>query len=163
MIGLKKVVSDIRKEKNSPRKGETKIVFVTSIIPRIDDEKGDLKKRIKWCQSELGYSDDDRLIIHRYDSLAFVNQAVFTVERSGTSLAQEYRKLAAAEIQSQRDELQVLNLHADFRPRFPPNENAPPLPPARFRHSIFTISRERYSPTRALSSTLRWHSACFLS
>ena len=93
LIGLKKVVFDIRREKNSPREGETEIHFVTSIIPRIDDEKGDLRKRLKECQSELGYVRDP-LVIHTYDSLAFVNQTVFTVERSGTSLAKEYRKLA---------------------------------------------------------------------
>jgi MinD-like ATPase involved in chromosome partitioning or flagellar assembly len=90
--GLPKVVEDIRSEHTGPRKKAIDLLFVMSNIPDLDDEDQILGSRITLFAETLHY---DRLsaIIHRYDSLALLNQVIFTADRPKSRLAREYHTL----------------------------------------------------------------------
>lgn len=93
--GLEKVVKQIRQEANSPRKKEIKLHFVMSNVPDLDDEEDILAGSVRRLQESLEY-DELAATIHHYPSLALLNQAVFTVARPKSRLAQEYRRLENA-------------------------------------------------------------------
>ena len=88
--GLTKVVRDIRAEAEGLRKKEIELHFVMSNVPDLDDEDRILESKIKGFQNQLGFKREP-LIVHRYNSLKLLNQAVFTKERPRSRLAQEYR------------------------------------------------------------------------
>jgi MinD-like ATPase involved in chromosome partitioning or flagellar assembly len=90
--GLEKVVKQIRHEANSPRKKEIRLHFVMSNVPDLDDEEDILAGSVRRLQESLEY-DELAATIHHYPSLALLNQAVFTVARPKSRLAQEYRRL----------------------------------------------------------------------
>ena len=92
--GLNKVVQDIRAEPRTDREKEIKLHFIMSNVPDLDDENQILEKSMKSFRRELGF--DEALIIHRYDSLALLNQVVFTKDRPKSRLASEYRDVAEA-------------------------------------------------------------------
>ena len=89
--GLEKVVADIRSEAKPPRSKDITTHFVMSNVPDIDDEDQILAKRMRDFQKALRY--EDLTIIHRYDSLALLNQSIFTLERPNSRLAREYNAL----------------------------------------------------------------------
>ncbi len=88
--GLTKVVQDIRAEADGPRKKEIELHFVMSNVPDLDDEDRILESKIKEFQNQLGFKREP-MIVHRYNSLALLNQVVFTKDRPRSRLAQEYR------------------------------------------------------------------------
>ena len=90
MRGLTKVVRDIRAEAEGPRKKEIELHFVMSNVPDLDDEDRILESKIKAFQNQLGFKREP-MIVHRYNSLALLNQVVFTKDRPRSRLAQEYR------------------------------------------------------------------------
>ena len=92
LLGLKSIVDEIRKEADVPREKKIQIHFVTSNIPDIDDEDQILETRMKRFRESLGYQELSGTI-HHYNSLALLNQVVFTMERPRSRLAQEFRDL----------------------------------------------------------------------
>ncbi|RJP25564.1 MAG: ParA family protein [Candidatus Omnitrophota bacterium] len=92
LVGLQKIVRDIRNEASLPRNKKIFIHFVTSNVPDMDDEDQILKDRIEQFKTTLGYKKLSGTI-HHYNSLALLNQAIFTRERPRSRLAQQYREL----------------------------------------------------------------------
>ena len=90
--GLVRVVKEIQAEKNGSRQKDIHLHFVVSNVPDLDDEHQILERNISQFKESLEL-DDDLLFIHRYDSLALLNQEVFTQARPNTRLAAEYRKI----------------------------------------------------------------------
>lgn len=88
--GLDSVVKRIRENSGDTQKIE--MLFVTSNVPDLDDEDQILSERLAEFSDKLGYKNLDAEI-HSYNSLALLNQVVFTKERPNTRLAQEYREL----------------------------------------------------------------------
>jgi cellulose biosynthesis protein BcsQ len=93
--GLRRVVSDVRNEARGSRKKEISLHFVTSNIPDLDDEDQILEARIERFRQDLGYKQLSATI-HHYNSLALLNQAIFTQEHPRSRLTREYRKLLKA-------------------------------------------------------------------
>jgi MinD-like ATPase involved in chromosome partitioning or flagellar assembly len=93
LLGLKEVVGDIRGEAERTRKDRPAVTlhFVMSNVPDLDDEDGILRRRIHEFRRALGYDNLNR--IHSYPSLALLNQTIFTLERTRSRLAKEYRRL----------------------------------------------------------------------
>lgn len=90
--GLTRIVQDIRSEARTPRNKEIALHFVMSNVPDLDDEDRILESKISAFQQQLDF-DHEPAIVHRYNSLALLNQVVFTKDRPKSRLAQEYRKL----------------------------------------------------------------------
>ena len=91
--GLSKMVADIRSEADPPRAKSIELHFVMSNVPDLDDEDDilvDMKRRF-W--RELRF-EADPLVVHRYESLSLLNQAVFTKDRPKSRLAREYAEVA---------------------------------------------------------------------
>ena len=88
--GLTKVVQDIRAEARTPRNKEIDLHFVMSNVPDLDDEDRILEGKINEFQQQLGF-EREPMVVHRYNSLALLNQMVFTKDRPRSRLAQEYR------------------------------------------------------------------------
>lgn len=94
LIGLRKVVCSVDDE-NENRSGKDNQIekhFVTSNVPDLDDEDQILADRLVTFSKDLKYSELSATI-HRYNSLALLNQVIFTSDRPKTRLAQEYRGL----------------------------------------------------------------------
>ena len=92
LCGLSKVVADIRGEAAGPQKKDITLHFVTSNVPDLDDEDRILETRIQRFQKLLGYKELAGTI-HHYDSLALLNQVVFSRDRPRSRLSAEYRRL----------------------------------------------------------------------
>lgn len=93
LCGLREVVRDIKAENELTRKGKKRITlhFVMSNVPDLDDEDGIMRHRIREFREALEF--DRPIRIHSYPSLALLNQAIFTEERTRSRLAKEYRRL----------------------------------------------------------------------
>lgn len=91
--GLKTVVSEIRSESHT-KASDIKLFFVMSNVPDLDDEHDILAERIRAFRKELGIRKLYQ--VHRYDSLALLNQSIFTKDRPTSRLAREYINLANA-------------------------------------------------------------------
>ena len=87
--GLTKIVADVRSEANSPRNKRIELHFVMSNVPDLDDEDEILTGIKQRFQSGLEF-EDEPLVVHRYDSLSLLNQAVFVRDRPRSRLAREY-------------------------------------------------------------------------
>ena len=94
--GLSRVVRQIRAEAATPRKKEIALHFLMSNVPDLDDEDDILRRQIASFRSKLLMDRGSPLIVHRYDSLALLNQAVFVQERPRSRLAREYRRVVEA-------------------------------------------------------------------
>ena len=88
--GLKKVVGDIESEEGR----EIGLHFVASNLPEFHDEDQVLEKLLEPFCDEIESFDGEPLIVHRYNSVALLNQVVFTKERPKARLSKEYRQLA---------------------------------------------------------------------
>lgn len=91
--GLPKVVEDIRFEESGPMQKAISLLFVMSNVPDLDDEDQILESRIALFAETLRYHQLSA-VIHRYDSLALLNQVIFTADRPKSRLAREYHTLA---------------------------------------------------------------------
>ena len=87
--GLTKVVRDIRAERTAPRNKVIDLHFVMSNVPDLDDEDRILEQSIASFQRDLGFAGEPA-VIHRYDSLSLLNQAIFIKDRPRSRLAKEY-------------------------------------------------------------------------
>lgn len=90
--GLTKVVRDIRAEAREPRSKAIELHFIMSNVPDLDDEDRILENNLQAFRNDLEMTRDP-LTVHRYDSLALLNQAVFTRDRPNSRLAREYREV----------------------------------------------------------------------
>ena len=90
--GMEKVVSKIRSEEVRQGADAVQLLFVNSNVPDLDDEHSELERRLEKFREKLGY-DSLAATIHRYPSLALLNQDIFALNRKGTRLAEEYRTL----------------------------------------------------------------------
>ena len=90
--GLTEVVRDIRSEADEPRKKNIELHFVMSNVPDLDDEDQILEGKIKSFQDQLRFHREP-MIVHRYDSLSLLNQAVFSKDRPRSRLAKEYGEI----------------------------------------------------------------------
>jgi MinD-like ATPase involved in chromosome partitioning or flagellar assembly len=95
LIGLRPVVGDIRDEPPRRRSRPIHTHFVMSNVPDLDDEEQILMRRMREFRDALGYKSLT-VTIHRYDSLALLNQVIFTRDRPRSRLAKEYRRLKDA-------------------------------------------------------------------
>jgi tetratricopeptide (TPR) repeat protein len=91
--GLKTIVEDIRAEGSGPLQKAIKIHFVMSNVPDLDDDEEILAGNVSRFRETLGY-EELSATIHHYNSLLLLDQAIFSLERPRSRLAQEYRKLA---------------------------------------------------------------------
>ena len=87
--GLTKVVADVRSEANPPRNKRIELHFVMSNVPDLDDEDEILTGIKQRFQTGLEF-EEEPLVVHRYDSLSLLNQAVFVRDRPRSRLAREY-------------------------------------------------------------------------
>ena len=87
--GLTKIVADVRSEANPPRNKRIELHFVMSNVPDLDDEDEILTGIMQRFQSGLEFEDEPR-VVHHYDSLSLLNQAVFVRDRPRNRLAREY-------------------------------------------------------------------------
>lgn len=92
--GLTKVVRDIRAERTGPRSKAIDLHFVMSNVPDLDDEDEILEESITSFQRNLGF-ESEPMVVHRYDSLSFLSQVIFTRDRPRTRLAKEYQAVTA--------------------------------------------------------------------
>ena len=90
--GLTKVVRDIRSEVDAPAKRKIATHFVMSNVPDLDDEDNILRGMLDRFKTNLGFEVEPQ-VIHRYDSLSLLNQAVFMRDRPKSRLAREYCSL----------------------------------------------------------------------
>lgn len=91
LAGLKPIVAGIRAEDDRVSK-ETRLHFVMSNVPDLDDEKGIVSGFSRRFRDQLGY-ESLTSIIYRYDSLALLNQSIFVADRPNSRLAREYIRL----------------------------------------------------------------------
>ena len=91
--GLTEVVREIRAEADTAREKRIELHFVMSNVPDLDDEDEILRKQTLAFREKLAMKGHP-VIVHRYDSLALLNQAIFIQERPRSRLAREYREVA---------------------------------------------------------------------
>lgn len=120
LFGLDGVVRDIRDEAKPPRKKDITLHFVESNVPDLDDEDRILRNRRVEFQRRLNFKQAP-LIIHHYNSLSLLNQAIFCEDRQRSRLAAEYRQLANAIIRRNSEDkegaMMILRGYADERRR----------------------------------------------
>lgn len=90
--GLTKIVSDIRSEADEPRRKNIALHFVMSNVPDLDDEDLILREKMSEFRDQLGFRHDP-IVVHRYDSLSLLNQAVFSRDRPRSRLARQYNEI----------------------------------------------------------------------
>ncbi len=119
--GLKAVVREIRAEADTARKKRIELHFVMSHVPDLDDEDAILRKQTLAFQEELAMRRPP-VIVHRYDSLALLNQAVFVQERPRSRLAREYqevvRRIVAGNLEDRDGALAYIRESPRARRRF---------------------------------------------
>ena len=91
--GLTQIVRAIRAEAEEPRRKAIALHFVASMVPYLDDEDQILEDRIKEFREELGIRGRGPIVVHRYEALSLLNQAVFSTDRPRSRLAKEYDQL----------------------------------------------------------------------
>ncbi|NVJ13319.1 KGGVGR-motif variant AAA ATPase [Myxococcus sp. AM010] len=92
LAGLTRVAEDIRHEERPPRSKQIATLFVPSNIPVLDDEERIIQNRLTKAQELLGYREPTVSLRH-YNSLAMLEQEVFTLNRPRSRLAKEYKSL----------------------------------------------------------------------
>lgn len=97
IAGLEVVVEETRAEAKMAAK-KINLLFCPSNVPNLDDENEILKNQMLSAEKRLKYTEAAS-IVHRYDSLALLEQAVFVDIRPKSRLAEEYRVLTSAVIQ----------------------------------------------------------------
>lgn len=93
--GLELVVREIRAEETGPLEKSIEMHFVMANVPDLDDEEEILAANLQRIRETLHFNQPTA-IIHHYNSLALLNQAIFTLERPKSRLAQEYGLLTSA-------------------------------------------------------------------
>jgi len=93
--GLEVIVDQIRDESVGPHGRVIELHFVVANVPDLDDEDEILATNMQRMQQSLKYSELSA-VIHHYNSMALLDQAIFTLERPRSALAGEYRELTSA-------------------------------------------------------------------
>lgn len=91
--GLEPIVRNVRHERKSFDKKGIGLLFVMSNVPDLDDEEDILAGKRRDFEKALGIEKNDLEIIYRYDSLALLNQTIFTQSHPKSRLAKEYVSL----------------------------------------------------------------------
>jgi MinD-like ATPase involved in chromosome partitioning or flagellar assembly len=117
LAGLRQVVADIRAEVEPPRRKKILLHFVMSNVPDLDDEDEILPRRMEAFETALGY-EALTATVHRYESLALLNQVIFTLARPKSRLAKEYRQIKDAIVINNIEDREgaVLFLKQSYRP-----------------------------------------------
>jgi len=94
ITGLSTLVEEIRQHE---RRLDAKIslLYCPSNVPDLDDEDEILRRQLDAAQEAFGYSRAT-CVIHHYNSLDLLDQAIFVSQRPRTKLAEEYRTLTKA-------------------------------------------------------------------
>jgi MinD-like ATPase involved in chromosome partitioning or flagellar assembly len=108
--GMQTVVEDIRAEITRTGR-EIALYFVASNVPELDDEDKILFQRIRHFRQTLKCAETE--IIHHYDSLALLEQKIFTVERPKSKLALEYRRLTQRAVSDNYEDRDVAMRYID--------------------------------------------------
>lgn len=118
--GLRSVVADVRAE-NDARQRKIDLLFCPSNVPDLDDEDDILKDHLQGAAKDLRFRRPASVIRH-YDSLTFLDQPIFVLDRSRTRLAEEYRTLATAVARGNAEDrvgalAQIEEIEVDLRVR----------------------------------------------
>ena len=105
LLGLDKIVSDIRVEAKGVRKKNIPIQFVMSNVPDIDDEELIIKRHLDTFKERLNF-DSLSATIHQYPDLKLMDQQIFTLDRPETKLAEQYRELERVVIRNNVEDRQ---------------------------------------------------------
>jgi MinD-like ATPase involved in chromosome partitioning or flagellar assembly len=92
--GLVQIVAEIRAEAETAQQKHITTHFVMSNVPDLDDEQRILERRERDFRRILRMKQPPT-IIHHYDSLLLLNQAIFTRDRPRSRLSKEYQTLVA--------------------------------------------------------------------
>ena len=92
LLGLEKVIKDIRSESSRSQGDSIKTHFVAANVPDLDDENKKLADRMNHFRQSLGYESLASIIYH-YPSLDLLNQEVFVSKHPNSRLSKEYRGL----------------------------------------------------------------------
>ena len=92
LVGLQSVCQSIRDERTSGLNKDITLHFVMSNVPDLDDEDAILRRRIRSFRKKLQF-DQLTATIHRYESLALLNQSIFVIDRPRSRLSHQYRRL----------------------------------------------------------------------
>lgn len=92
--GLESIVRQIREEENGPLEKVITLHFVMANVPDLDDEEEILSANLQKIKATLNFNEPSA-VIHHYNSLALLNQVIFSLERPKSRLAQEYRYLTS--------------------------------------------------------------------
>ena len=90
--GVSRVVREIRSELDGPRKKHIQLHFIMSNVPDLDDEHQTLENKIETFNTQLDLKEDP-MMVHHYDSLSLLNQAIFTQRRPKSRLTREYQEI----------------------------------------------------------------------
>jgi MinD-like ATPase involved in chromosome partitioning or flagellar assembly len=93
LTGLTRITSEIKAQVFAPELRQPLLHFVASNIPNLDDEENVISKALGNFSEQLAYVKP-ATIIHHHDSLALVNEAIFTLQFPKSALATQYRTLA---------------------------------------------------------------------
>jgi len=115
--GLETVVRQIRGESLTNRKKNINLHFVMSNVPELDDEEDFLANSETRMKESLKV-ENFSAVIHHYQSLALLTQAIFTLDRPRTKLAEEYRLLTRA---IRRDNLEDREVILEFLDEMAPH------------------------------------------
>lgn len=149
LAGLKRVAGDIRAERRDSSQAPKQPIalhFVVSNVPTLDDEERIVANRLRTFSEQLDYKALAAQI-HHYDSLALVNQLVFSRDRPNSYLTQEYRTLTEA---IRRENLQDRDTALETLRRMARGARgagrwqtwAPELPDARLKDIAATFERD---------------------
>lgn len=103
LVGLRKIVGDIRAEKIRYKTNAIQLHFAMSNVPYIDDEDDVLADLINEFKSTLSI-DEIAAEIHYYNSLELLQQQIFTLHRPKTALAKEYVSLTNAIVEKNAED-----------------------------------------------------------
>lgn len=92
--GMERIAEEVRRERRD-HDGAIRLQFVVSNVPRLDDEEGILRRRIRDAGERLRFPPSLPRI-YRYESLALLDNEVFVLKRKESRLAKEYCRLADA-------------------------------------------------------------------
>ena len=92
LYGLKRIVSSINGDNAKVPGKNIRIHFAVSNVPDLDDEDRILVKTMQRFKKELGYKELSAEI-HHYNSLALINQDIFSLTHPNSRLAKEYTAL----------------------------------------------------------------------
>jgi MinD-like ATPase involved in chromosome partitioning or flagellar assembly len=93
LTGLTKITAEIKAQLELPDLRHPKLHFVASNIPTAEDDELVLQRALGNFSRQLEYSEPTA-IIHHYNSLALINEAVFTLDYPKNPLSIEYKGLA---------------------------------------------------------------------